>query len=97
MTDLVLNVKTRWFDLIVSGKKDREYRMIKPYWTKRLVGKQFDRVVIVNRYPPKPYNDTNSISFPYRGFEIAKIHLDDVSEELGIPKYESVYAIILEK
>ncbi|MDM8539125.1 ASCH domain-containing protein [Desulfobacterales bacterium HSG17] len=29
---LLLTLKHKWFDLIASGKKRREYREIKPYW-----------------------------------------------------------------
>ena len=33
---LVLPIKKKWFDMIVSGEKKEEYREIKSYWTKRL-------------------------------------------------------------
>lgn len=33
---LILPIKKKWFDMIVSGEKKEEYREIKPYWTKRL-------------------------------------------------------------
>lgn len=33
--DLVLTLKKKWFDLILSGVKKEEYREIKPYWGKR--------------------------------------------------------------
>ena len=32
---LVLPIKKKWFDLILSGEKQEEYREIKPYWTTR--------------------------------------------------------------
>ena len=32
---LVLPIKKKWFDMILSGQKKEEYREIKPYWTKR--------------------------------------------------------------
>lgn len=34
---LTLTVSKEWFDMIVSGKKTEEYRVIKGYWTKRLL------------------------------------------------------------
>jgi hypothetical protein len=34
---LHLTVKKKWFDLIASGEKRREYREGKPYWKKRLL------------------------------------------------------------
>ena len=33
---LTLTVSKLWFDMIVSGEKNEEYRDIKPYWIKRL-------------------------------------------------------------
>lgn len=33
---LKLNVKKKWYDMILSGEKKEEYREIKPYWISRL-------------------------------------------------------------
>ena len=33
---LHLTLKKKWFDLIASGKKKVEYRLITPYWKRRL-------------------------------------------------------------
>lgn len=33
---LVLPIKKKWFDMILSGEKKEEYREIKPYWEKRI-------------------------------------------------------------
>jgi len=33
---LVLPIKKKWFDMIVSGEKKEEYREVKPYYDKRL-------------------------------------------------------------
>lgn len=33
---LHLNLKKKWFDMILSGRKQHEYREIKPYWIKRI-------------------------------------------------------------
>lgn len=32
---IILPIKKRWFDMIMSGEKREEYREIKPYWQKR--------------------------------------------------------------
>lgn len=37
---LTLTVSKEWFDMIVSGEKTEEYRVIKPYWASRLVNQQ---------------------------------------------------------
>lgn len=41
---LVLPIKRKWFEMILSGEKKEEYREIKPYWTKRL-NNEFDRML----------------------------------------------------
>lgn len=47
---LNLTLKKEWFDMILAGIKNNEYREIKPYWTKRLEGKEYDGVKFVNGY-----------------------------------------------
>lgn len=37
MRTLHLNLKKKWFDMILSGEKTEEYRDITPYWFERLV------------------------------------------------------------
>ena len=65
MTQLILPLKKRWFDMIKSGVKKAEYREIKPFWIKRLIlplsvngrilhesmFKKFDEVVFTLGYP----------------------------------------------
>jgi len=50
MKILHLTLKRKWFDLIASGKKTVEYREYKPYWEKRLVGKEFQEIHFRNGY-----------------------------------------------
>jgi len=50
MQILHLTLKKKWFDLIASGQKNVEYREYKPYWEKRLVGKEFQEVHFRNGY-----------------------------------------------
>jgi hypothetical protein len=47
---LHLTLIKHWFDEIACGKKTREYREKKPYWTKRLKDKLFDEVWFKNGY-----------------------------------------------
>lgn len=35
---ITLTLKKEWFDMILSGEKKEEYRDIKPYWVRRLIG-----------------------------------------------------------
>mgnify|MGYP006969648381 FL=1 len=34
---LTLTISKQWLDMIADGKKDEEYREIKPYWVARLL------------------------------------------------------------
>ena len=53
---LTLTLKKKWFDMIKSREKKEEYRDIKPYWTKRLKNKSYDKVEFTCGYPPKNDN-----------------------------------------
>lgn len=33
---LILPMKKKWFDMVLSGEKRQEFREYKPYWTKRI-------------------------------------------------------------
>lgn len=50
MKILHLTLKKKWFDLIASGGKTKEFRENKPYWQSRLSGKTFDEVHFRNGY-----------------------------------------------
>ena len=41
---IILPIKRKWFDMIVSGEKKEEYREIKPYYTSRFskYGEKFE-------------------------------------------------------
>jgi ASC-1-like (ASCH) protein len=53
MKVLTLPLKSEYFDAIVSGEKLLEYRLITPFWRKRLGGKTFDAIEITKGYPAK--------------------------------------------
>ncbi len=38
---LILPIKKKWFDMILSGVKKEEYREIKPYYRSRLINEGF--------------------------------------------------------
>ena len=66
MRILTLNVTAEYFDAIKSGVKTEEYRLVKPYWQKRLE-KSFNEVHILCGYPRKDDNSRRLV-FPYRGW-----------------------------
>lgn len=57
MKTLHLNLKRKWFDMILSGEKKEEYRDIKLHWVKRIVDKDLFKTTedFLNWYgfPPK--------------------------------------------
>lgn len=69
MSDLVLAVKRCYFDQIKAGSKPKEFRLANEYWRKRLVGKEYERVIITLGYPRSDDADRRMV-FPYRGYDI---------------------------
>lgn len=51
MTTLYLPLKAVYFDQIRTGTKNEEYRLVTPYWRKRLEGRYYDRIVLTLGYP----------------------------------------------
>lgn len=88
MKILKIAVKKEYFQQIKTGLKKEEYRLIKPYWTKRLA-KQYDQVWITLGYP-KNSEKEKIIKFKYNGFDIKKIK----HKEFGICTVQ-VYVIKL--
>jgi hypothetical protein len=63
---LHLHLKAEYFELIKRGVKPYEFRLVKPYWTKRLAGEpQYTEVWLYRAYEPA----LNGISLLKRGFE----------------------------
>ncbi|MBN2239739.1 MAG: hypothetical protein JW712_08190 [Dehalococcoidales bacterium] len=50
MRILHLTLHREYFDKIASGEKTKEYRDIKPYWTKRLEDRVYDEIHFKNGY-----------------------------------------------
>lgn len=48
---LFLNLAGRWFDDILAGTKTEEFRQHTASWEKRLVGKEYDQIVLMRGYP----------------------------------------------
>ncbi len=84
---LYLNLKSGYFDQINSGEKMYEYRMVTPYWTKRLHNRNYENIVLRKGYPDS--NDwLRQIIRPWRGCEVQTI----THPHFG-PKPVQVYAI----
>lgn len=63
MKILELPLKKEWYNMIESGDKREEYRAIKPYWSKRLVG--VDKPLFSHRYG---YQHANVIGYTHVRF-----------------------------
>ena len=64
---LTLNLKGEYFDAIKGGSKLLEYRLMNDYWKKRLVGRDYENIVICRGYPKR--GDTSKrLTFKYCGY-----------------------------
>lgn len=72
MSDLVLPVKRIYFEQMRDGAKLAEYRRTTPFWTKRLVGREYDSVIITLGYP-KRGDPERTLVFPWRGYSVQTI------------------------
>lgn len=48
---LTLPLKGVYFDQIKAGTKLEEYRLVTPFWRKRLEGRSYSRIVLTRGYP----------------------------------------------
>lgn len=67
LRDLQLALKRVYFEQIRDGLKLEEYRLCTPYWTKRLEGCSYDRVILTLGYPAKDDSERRLVR-PWRGF-----------------------------
>lgn len=87
MSTLYLPVKGVYFDQIKSGEKTEEYRLLTPFWAKRLVNRHYDQIVLTCGYPASD-DVERRISRPWRGYRKTTI----THEHFG-PDPVQVYAI----
>ena len=88
MRVLHLTLKKKWFDMIASGEKKEEYRELKPYWHKRLMGRTYDVIKFRNGYSRNAPEITVGLKEIVSGFGIT---------EWGAPEQQSVYILKLGK
>lgn len=87
MVTLYLPLKGIYFDQIKSGEKTEEFRLVTPFWAKRLEGHSFGQIVLSRGYPQRD-DETRRIVRPWRGFRKTTI----THEHFGLDPVE-VYAI----
>lgn len=64
---LQLAVEGQYFKEMLSGLKTEEFRIPNQYWTRRLVDREYDEMVITWGYPSKT-DKKRRITMPYRGY-----------------------------
>jgi len=89
MKSLYLPVKAIYFEQIKAGTKTQEFRLLTPFWRKRLEGKTFDFVVVTKGYPAR-LDAARRLTFPWAGYELKTI----LHEHFG-PVAVEVFAINL--
>lgn len=72
MANLQLAVNGEYFDQMKTGQKVEEYRLVNPYWYRRLFGRDYDRLIITRGYPKRD-DMSKRIDVPYDGYEIKVI------------------------
>ncbi len=53
MANLQLAVKSEYFDAMIRGEKTEEYRLCNDYWNKRIMFREYDRLIITKGYPKR--------------------------------------------
>lgn len=88
---LTLPMKHVYFDQIAAGVKPFEYRLTTPYWTKRLVGQRYDRIVLTKGYPKHGGElGATRLELPWHGYQRQTI----THEHFG-PEPVEVFAIVV--
>ena len=75
MKTLHLNIKKKWFDMILSGEKKEEYKEIKTFWIKRLLNKNWQRWYSFSVQNCKNFNN-KYIKGRYVGVECSAYKID---------------------
>jgi hypothetical protein len=66
VSDLTLPLNGVYFDQIKAGMKTEEFRLRTPFWTKRLAGRSYERIVLTRGYPSRDDHDRRLV-LPWRG------------------------------
>ena len=88
-TTLTLPLKACYFDDIKAGRKDFEYRLRTPYWTKRLARAPFSWLVLTKGYPAAG-DAERRLKLPWCGYVNTTLQ----HEHFG-PEPVEVFAIIV--
>lgn len=62
--NLQIALKGIYFDAIKCGYKTEEYRLANDYWRKRLIGREYERLILTRGYPARS-DDKRRMEFEY--------------------------------
>ena len=94
MSKLTLSLKAEYFNAIRDGSKPDEYRLVTPYWQKRLEGRNYDGIVLTLGYPSRDDHSRRlerpwcghrrtTITHPHFGPEPVEVYAIDVRPAHG--------------
>lgn len=69
---LTLALNGEYFDQIKAGAKLEEYRLVKPYWAKKLAERSYSRIVLTRGYPAAD-DAERRLERPWRGYVVKTI------------------------
>lgn len=64
---LTLPLNGTYFDQIKDGSKVEEFRLVTPFWSKRLEGRSYGRIVLTRGYPARGDHSRRLVR-SWRGF-----------------------------
>ena len=74
MSLLILPLKKNYFEEICSGLKVEEYRLVTPYWIRRIRDRWYDGILLTLGYPARD-DVSRRLHRPWRGVrEISLVH-----------------------
>lgn len=91
MATLTIPIKREYFEQIRAGLKPEEFRLVTPYWRKRLEGRTYDLIVLTMGYPKaddvarrlaRKFGGVciKTITHPHFGTDPVEVYAIDVSE-----------------
>lgn len=72
MSTLTIPLKGEYFDAIRDGNKPEEFRLVTPYWRKRLEGRNYEFIELTRGYPSRD-DAARRLRLPWRGYRVTSI------------------------
>lgn len=74
MSNLHIPVKGEYFDQIAAGAKAEEYRLSTRYWSRRLLCRDYDQIVLTRGYSKGGgVEGVTRLTLPWRGYKLKTI------------------------